>query len=755
MRRIIFFRKCVFVIILLLVAGCFASWDGSRALIASAAEKNEADKMIVKVGYNSTGHYMYGTEEGKSKGGYGYEYLQQLAYYGGWEYEYVPATFPEQLELLKKGEIDLMINVSYTEERAAFIHYSEYPMGEEIYSLCVKPDSDLSVADLSSLSGKTIGATKNTYQVQLLRDWVSKNQIDCRMAETETVEEENALDAFVTVNMYSLGEWVPILELGASEFYFGLSKSNPAFQEKFNEAHRRLLEMNPYYNQELQTRYFGSTMINDQLSPAERDWGKKNPVIRLGYYEHDTHAKDTSAASPDGMVALLEDLVTYMEPHLEQNGMKMECISFGSAQEMEQAMLAGDIHMMFPAYGDLWMAEERGYMLSSVLYAPTMLVFSRDTKNFETMYDKIAVVESDPVQYPYVSDQYPDAELKCYDNVVDCMKAVKDHEVDCTIINSQVAEGILHHNSGLRGLSFFTAYNDKTSGISFGVAPDQSELLSIINKEIRLLPEDLYKNSISEYYLEQNEHILQQNLGKILLAILLVIVLAAILVWRYVRKIHARAEKLKQSNEAIIDMLGIVVEYRSRESGDHIWRVKELTKVFGEYFRRHYPEYGLTEKKVDMIVAASALHDIGKVALPDSILLKPGRLTDEEFDEIKTHTTKGEQFLSSMEGKWDSEYRNIGRDICRYHHERYDGKGYPDGLAGDEIPVAAQIVSIVDVYDALTHKRCYKPAIASEAAIQMIESGECGIFSPKLLAALQATREDLENVLEREKDEME
>jgi len=148
-------------------------------------------------------------------------------------------------------------------------------------------------------------------------------------------------------------------------------------------------------------------------------------------------------------------------------------------------------------------------------------------------------------------------------------------------------------------------------------------------------------------------------------------------------------------------------------------------------------------------VGASVLHDIGKVAMPDSILLKPGKLTEDEFNEMKTHSEKGAKFLEDMEDKWDSNYRTIGRDICRHHHERYDGKGYPDGLSGDDIPVSAQIVSVVDVYDALTHDRCYKSAMSSEEAFRMICNGECGTFSPKLLEALNETREELEDVLER------
>ena len=145
-----------------------------------------------------------------------------------------------------------------------------------------------------------------------------------------------------------------------------------------------------------------------------------------------------------------------------------------------------------------------------------------------------------------------------------------------------------------------------------------------------------------------------------------------------------------------------------------------------------FPEYGLTDETVNLITNASALHDIGKIAIPDSILLKPGRLTNDEFDEMKKHTIYGCELLENFKQD-DNEFYRYCYDICRHHHERYDGKGYPDGLAGEDIPIWAQVVSIVDVYDALVSKRVYKAAYAVEEAVRMIKDNECGVFSPKIL----------------------
>ncbi len=210
------------------------------------------------------------------------------------------------------------------------------------------------------------------------------------------------------------------------------------------------------------------------------------------------------------------------------------------------------------------------------------------------------------------------------------------------------------------------------------------------------------------------------------------------------QKVEEQTQRLKEVNENIVDILGSVVESRSLESGQHIQRVKGYTKILAFEMMDTYKEYEFTKEKIDVIVSASSLHDIGKVAIPDNILLKPGRFTPEEFEIMKTHTTRGCELLEGIKGNWDEEYNKVSWEICRYHHERYDGKGYPDHLVGEEIPISAQLVSIADVYDALISKRCYKDAYELEEAYNMILNGECGTFSPKLIECFKRSRDKFE-----------
>lgn len=213
-----------------------------------------------------------------------------------------------------------------------------------------------------------------------------------------------------------------------------------------------------------------------------------------------------------------------------------------------------------------------------------------------------------------------------------------------------------------------------------------------------------------------------------------------------------QAEELRKMNDTMIETMSNIVEFRNLESGLHVKRIREYTKCLAAEIMRQYPEYGLTPEKIEMIGQASAMHDIGKIVIPDGILLKPGRLTADEFEIIKSHTTKGAEMISTLIHMDDEEYVNYCYDITRHHHERYDGKGYPDGLAGEEIGIAPQVVSLADVYDALISERVYKAAFTPEKAYQMIMKGECGIFSPKLLSALEAVKEEFEELNQKYKD---
>ncbi len=210
-------------------------------------------------------------------------------------------------------------------------------------------------------------------------------------------------------------------------------------------------------------------------------------------------------------------------------------------------------------------------------------------------------------------------------------------------------------------------------------------------------------------------------------------------------------EKLRGSNERVIDIIATIVEFRNMESGYHLKRIKGFVRILAIAAMNNYPELDLNPHMIDIITQASAMHDIGKISVPDSILLKPGRLTNEEFEVMKSHTTRGCEVIEMLKDILDKEYYDLCLDICRHHHERFDGRGYPDGIKGDDNSIAAQLTALADVYDALVSDRVYKSAYPVDKAYEMIKNGECGVFSPKLLACFEFVRPDMEKLVAQTK----
>lgn len=219
---------------------------------------------------------------------------------------------------------------------------------------------------------------------------------------------------------------------------------------------------------------------------------------------------------------------------------------------------------------------------------------------------------------------------------------------------------------------------------------------------------------------------------------------------RLARIIIEQMNENERLNDMMVSILGHTVEFRNKESNTHIKNVSIFTKVLLEQLNQYSDKYRFSKKQIQLIVRASALHDIGKVSIADDIINKPGKLSTQEYLMMKEHTLIGDKMLESISEYKEEPLVQYARKISRWHHERYDGKGYPDGLKGSEIPIEAQVVSLSDVYDALTSERCYKKAFTHDKAIEMIINGECGKFNPDLIECLKNVEADFQQILKNQ-----
>ena len=218
---------------------------------------------------------------------------------------------------------------------------------------------------------------------------------------------------------------------------------------------------------------------------------------------------------------------------------------------------------------------------------------------------------------------------------------------------------------------------------------------------------------------------------------------------RLVQMVSDQIRARENNTDMLVGVLSHIVEFRNGESGLHVRHIRMITELLLHRLLEISSRYSITAEQQDMIPLASALHDIGKIGIDEKILNKPGKLTPEEFEVIKTHSMLGAQILYDLDNFSEQPLLQTAYEIARWHHERWDGRGYPDGLKGDEIPISAQLVSLADVYDALTSERCYKKAFFHEKAMQMILNGECGAFNPLLLQCLTNIQSDLKEELKQ------
>ena len=217
---------------------------------------------------------------------------------------------------------------------------------------------------------------------------------------------------------------------------------------------------------------------------------------------------------------------------------------------------------------------------------------------------------------------------------------------------------------------------------------------------------------------------------------------------RLIRLVTRQIYEKERNNRMLIGILSQIVEFRNGESGLHVIHINLITQLLLEQLVKKTGKYQLSWEDRLLIATASALHDIGKIGIDEKILNKPGKLTKEEFEIMKAHTLIGAQMLDNLDMYRNEKLLKLAYEICRWHHERYDGKGYPDGLVGEEIPISAQVVSLADVYDALVSERVYKKAFSHEKALEMIRNGECGTFNPLLLQCMTEAQDKLKTMME-------
>ena len=495
------------------------------------------------------------------RSGYAYEYQMKIAAYAGWNYTYVEGSWAELMQMLMDGKIDMMSDISYTEERAEKILYPELPMGTEEYCIFVNSDNhEITAEDYTTLNGKRIGVNKGSYQLGCYKTWAQKHQIEAELVELtgdeyETINrlKSGSLDAYVTPNAFIAPEdhLTSVAKVGSSDFYFAVNKERPDLLSDLNTAMSRIQDENPYYNQMMFEKYIKRVSSNAFLTEKEEDWLASHGAIRVGYQDNYLAfcAKDPDTGELTGA---LKDFLHTAQDCLTDAHLDFETVAYPTAEEAYEALRQGEIDCVFPSNLSSYDAEQQKLLITPSLVSADIYAVVRQsepTALSDNNHVIVAVNEGNPNYDAFLERHFPDWRAVYYADTTECLKAVSQSVADCVLVSSYRYNNLSRQCKKYR-LTFYG------TGISadyyFAVNDGDTELYSILSKSVELVPASSVSAALS-YYLTQDARMsffdfVSENLT-VVMVVTTVIVLVILFLFMRSRRSEKMAKQLISATE--------------------------------------------------------------------------------------------------------------------------------------------------------------------------------------------------------------
>ncbi|WP_167957030.1 GGDEF domain-containing protein [Anaerosporobacter faecicola] len=500
-----------------------------------ADEKEETN--VVKVGYLITERYQEGLDD-EPKSGFGYAYLQKIASYTGWEYEYVYGSFAELLQGVADGEIDIMGNISFTEERSQLMDYGEYPQGnEEFYLYTLYKNSKIKPNDLNSINGTTIGISKGSIQLSLFKDWLKENHIkNVKIIEFDNREkriaalEEGSIDGTVTTHVGIDYDWNRIANIGQSPFYFVINKNKPYLKEQLDDAQSRILELNNNYNEYILHRWDAMEAVTRiHLTEEEEGWIKNKGKVDVGYIKDlFPYCGATENGHMLGMYrVVLEHIATTY-------GIEFNYVEYADSKEIVEAMDRKEIDIAVPMYFNYWVAEQLNILITDdfAIEATNVLYNVQDVEN---LYDTIALPEGKLITYYELKSAYPNSAFIFGEDINACITLVATGKATCTIYQADVVNELMSERALPTNIRVSEAQHSQD--LCMGVRKGEAVLLSILNKGIATLDRGAVSNALIQYahwygkdHFNFKEFVTRYAVRLVMLSVIIIIILLTLFI---------------------------------------------------------------------------------------------------------------------------------------------------------------------------------------------------------------------------------
>ena len=466
--------------------------------VAASETKTDTESKTVRVGWYPDSYHITG--ENGERSGYGYEYEQAVAAYTGWNYEYIKGDWGELVEKLQNGEIDLMAALSYTDERAETMLFSDLPMGKEKYYLYADlTNTDISPSDLSTLNGKRIAVMEESVQGTQFREWEEKQNIKTQHLDVDSFERakkmagNREIDGVISTETPA---WVEagmsaVVTIGGSDIYYGISKDRPDLKEELDAAMRSMEYDKPFYDDELYQRYLSAQSVA-VLSSEEKEWLEQHGEIGVGFLNNDQSFSTFDKESGE-MTGVINDYIKYAVDCLENSSLKFNIEGFDSQEELIQALKDGRIDMIFHTSQNPYAAEQNDMALSNTVLVSSLAAVTGKRSFDENEENSVAIPKSDLNLKWFISYNYPTWKIMEYDSFEDARKAVQDKKADCFLSSSGRATEYVNDKK------LYSVFLTQPDNISFAVSRGNSVLLSILNKTLKSMPTSKLTGALSAY----------------------------------------------------------------------------------------------------------------------------------------------------------------------------------------------------------------------------------------------------------------
>ena len=505
-------------------------------LVAPHAVRADEPQRIVRVGWFESPFNI--TDELGRRSGYAYDYQQKIAAYTGWTYEYVEGSWPDLLQMLQDGKIDLLSDVSYTDERAKRMLFSSLPMGSEEYYLFAAADNhEIVPDDYTTFIGKKVGANKGSVQIGYFRDWAESNGVKAEIVELTGSEAENLkklaqgdIDLYLSLDgFFEKGEAIPVCRVGVSDYYFAVSNSRPDLNVELNNAMNRVQDENQYFDEQLYAKYLQTSSVNNYLGSSEKQWLDEHGPVRVGYQDNYLAfcAKD---AKTGGLTGALKEWLDVASSNLQNAKLEFEPVCFPTAAAAMDAMKKGDVDCVFPTNLTDYDGEVNGVFITPPLMRTDMSAIIREDEQ-RTFANKervtVAVNADNPNYDMFLLDHFPDWRAIYFADTRECLQAVAEKQADCLLISN-------YRYNNIADLCEKYQLTTWSTGIEmdycFAVNRGDTVLYSVLSKAAATVPASTVNAALTRYYTEDSKAAIANSVSQIFMSIVVVALAVAAVV---------------------------------------------------------------------------------------------------------------------------------------------------------------------------------------------------------------------------------